>query len=113
MKWRNSMVRNMASRISELLTQQKLTQKELSQQTGITESSISHYVKGDRVPRGANLTKLASALGTTTDYLLKEENDSVSFNSEVDEVKMLIARNACKMTKAERYDLIRILMEDE
>lgn len=107
------MMRNMASRITELLTQQKLTQKELSLKTGITESSISHYVNGDRVPRGANLTRIADALGTTTDDLLRKESNDIGYNNEYDEVKMLIARNACRMSKDERYDLIRILMRDE
>lgn len=106
------MVRNMASQITELLTQQKLTQKELAKITGITESSISHYVKGDRIPRGANLTKIAKALGTTTDYLLRNEGDNMD-TIEIEEVKMLIARNAYKMSKDEKYDLVRILMKDE
>ena len=107
------MVSNMASRITELLTQQEMTQKELSLKTGITESSISHYVKGNRVPRGTNLTKIADALGTTVDYLLRKESDSIGYGNEIDEVKMLIARNACRMSKDERFDLIRILMKDE
>lgn len=51
--------------------------KELSLKTGITESSISHYVNGDRVPRGANLTKIADALGTTTDDLLRKESNDI------------------------------------
>ena len=51
------MMRNMACQITDLLSQKKMTQKELALKTGITESSISHYVKGNREPRGANLTK--------------------------------------------------------
>ena len=106
------MMRNMACQITDLLSQKKMTQKELALKTGITESSISHYVKGNREPRGANLTKI-EALGTTTDYLLRNESDSIGYNNDLYEVKMLIARNASKMTKDERLDLIRMLMKED
>lgn len=66
---------NMANRISNLLTQKGMTQKELAQKSGITESAISHYIKGDRVPRGVNLVKIANALGTSTDFLLNLGDD--------------------------------------
>ena len=46
------MARSMTYRIKEMIDQMGITQKELSEKTGITESAISHYVKGDRVPRG-------------------------------------------------------------
>ena len=106
------MMRNMACQITDLLSHKKMTQKELALKTGITESSISHYVKGNREPRGANLTKIAEALGTTTDYLLRNESDSIGYNNDLYEVKMLIARNASKMTKDERLDLIQMLMKE-
>ena len=52
------------NKIVELLKQNNMTQKELSKATGITESAISRYVKGDRLPRGVNLIKLAQALSS-------------------------------------------------
>ena len=52
------MARSIASRMAELLAQQKLTQKELAQRSGITEAAISRYIKGDRAPRGVNLAKI-------------------------------------------------------
>ena len=47
-----------ADQIATLLFQRKMTQKELAKVTDITESAISHYIKGDRVPRGVNLIKM-------------------------------------------------------
>lgn len=45
-------------------------QKELSEVTGISEATISHYLKGTRTPRGENLVKLAKALDCTVDELI-------------------------------------------
>lgn len=59
-----------SERISELMSQYKLTQKELAIKAGVTESAMSYYVKGERTPRSDVLTRIAKALNTTTDYLL-------------------------------------------
>lgn len=104
------MARGITNKIAKLLSEQNMTQKELAQLTGLTESTISHYVKGDRVPRGVNLVKIAKALGTTTDYLLETEektNERDSFET----VKTLIARNASNLTEAEKIELVGILVK--
>lgn len=108
-KEEKKMAREVASKIEELLSLRKMNQKDLAQMANITESAISHYIKGDRTPRGVNLIKIAKALGTTTDYLL--EHDSVQ-DSENDMivVKTLIARNAEKMTKDQKLELVGILL---
>lgn len=105
------MDRSVTNNISKLLLQQKMTQKELAQVSGITESAISHYVKGDRVPRGVNLMKIARALGTTVDYILGDDENNEESDLEV--VKTLIARNAPKMTKAEKMELVSILINED
>ena len=104
------MARTMTSRIKELLEQKGITQRKLSELTGITESAISHYIKGDRIPRGMSLVKIAQALGTTAD-------DLVSCDQELDKerdlvyAKALIARNASQMTTEEKIGFIKLLME--
>ena len=103
------MAKRTANRISELLEMRNMTQKDLSLATKITESAISHYVKGDRVPRGVNLMKIATALGTTTDYLL-EQNEVLDSEDEIKIVKTLIARNAEVMTIEDKMELVGILM---
>lgn len=93
-----------------MITKQGISQKQLSEMTGITESAISHYIKGDRVPRGANLVKIAKALGTTTDDLLSGDKE---MDKERDLVfaKSLIARNASKMTQEEKMQFIQLLID--
>lgn len=105
------MERNIANRIVELLSERNMTQKELAEAAGLTESAVSHYVKGDRVPRGANLIKMARALETTTDYLLNQD-DNKNIQGDMKVVKTLIARNASKMTKEEKMELLSILLGD-
>jgi len=104
------MGRRVTYRIKELLDQKGLTQKELSELTDITESAISRYVKGDRVPRGTNLVKIAKALGTTADDLLSGDEE---MDKETDLVfaKALIARNAADMTQEEKMEFVKILMD--
>ena len=102
------MAREVAKKIEEVLSLRKMTQKELAQATNITESAISHYIQGDRTPRGVNLIKIARALGTTTDYLLEHDSLQDSAN-DMEVVKTLIARNAEKMTKEQKMELVGIL----
>ena len=105
------MVRGIGRHIVELLNAQGMTQKDLAVEANITESAISHYIKGDRVPRGVNLIKIAKALGTTTDNLLEQEEFDRENDLKI--VKTLIARNAEAMTKEEKMELVGILIGGE
>ena len=105
------MARNLTYRIKEMLLEKGISQKQLSEITGITESAISNYVKGTRIPRGANLIKIANALGTTADDLLSGDKE---MDKEKDLIfaKSLIARNASQMTKEEKMEFIALLMNN-
>lgn len=77
------MAQNLGGRIAELLTQYNMTQRELADKAGITEVSMSRYIKGDRVPKGTTLANIATALHTTTDFLLNGEGSGTGdFESE-------------------------------
>lgn len=91
------------NKIIELLKVNNMTQKDLSDATGITESAISRYVKGDRLPRGVNLIKLAQALKTTPESIINEETNDVEI------IKSLIARNAGNLTDNEKIEIITLL----
>lgn len=64
------MEQNLGGRIAELLNQLNMTQRELADKVHVTEVSMSRYIKGDRVPKGPTIANIATALHTTTDYLL-------------------------------------------
>ena len=98
-------------RLKTLLSKNGMTQKELASAVGCTEAAISHYIKGDRVPRASVLTKIAIALDTTSDYLM--EGIPTDATGELDYAKKLIARNVTQMSKSEKKAIINILMGDD
>lgn len=102
----------MADRITELLREKNMTQKELALKANMTESAVSHYIKGDRVPRGVSLMKIARALETTTDDLLVSDS-SLKQENEFDLAKTIIARNAKGLTKKEKMELVSLLMGED
>lgn len=64
-------------RLNQTLQKQNITQKQLSELTGITEQSISRYVNGSRTPGTPELIKIADALDVSIDYLLGRINITV------------------------------------
>lgn len=82
-----------SDRISALMKQQHITQKQLAIKAGVTESAMSFYVKGERTPRSDVLTRIAKALGTTSDYLLGIDN---AVNKDEDKLSYL-QRNLGKL----------------
>lgn len=101
----------LGERLKELLEKKKMTQHELAERVGCTEAAISHYIKGDRIPRSSVLAKIAVTLDTTSDYL--SEGVPVDSRDELIYAKKLIARNAAKMTTAEKREILSILMGDD
>ena len=99
-------------RLLDIMRELHLNQKQLAHSVGITEAALSHYIKGDRIPRSTVLAKIASTLGTSSDYLLggiqAHDTDTDSFQ----QVRRLIARNAKQMTMSEKKELINILLAD-
>ena len=98
-------------RFADLLRERDMTQREIAAATNLTEGAISHYLKGDREPKGAILLNIANALGTSTDYL-SGKSDEVrpdGSDGEVAEAYRLVARNARNMTAEEKERFIRAL----
>lgn len=48
-----------------------ITQKELANKAGVTESAISHYIKGDRIPNIATMVRIAKVLNIDLNELKK------------------------------------------
>ncbi len=59
-----------ANRIINALNRTGISQRQLADATGMTEVSISRYVKGKRIPSARIIGQIADALGVTTDYLI-------------------------------------------
>ncbi len=96
------MGKNLGEKISMLLSEQRITQKELAERIGVTEGAMSRYVTGTREPKPEVIANIATALHTTSDYLLGIENKQ--------SLHRIIARNAKKMTAEEKDELIKAIL---
>jgi len=87
-----------------------MTQKQLADKVGITEASVSHYLKGDRSPRASVISKMADALGCKAEFLLgtNVSNDEDDF----DTVYRMMARSAKQFTPEEKAQLVKILFKE-
>ena len=63
-----------AERLQYILWKSNMTQKELSETTGLTAAAISHYVNGTQCPHSPSLVLIADALNVSTDFLLGRTN---------------------------------------
>jgi len=61
---------NIGARILPLMKKKGMAQRELANMIGVTETSISRYISGQRVPKANIVVYMADALNTTTDYIL-------------------------------------------
>lgn len=100
---------NIGKRIEKILENSNMSQRDLANRIGVDESIVSRIIKGERTPKSDVLANIATALHTTSDYLLGIEND------EFDSSKLvrLIARNSSKMSDADKKALLNALFEEE
>lgn len=64
---------NFGERMKLMLESKGMSQSVLARKSGITEVSISRYIKGDRVPNVKALKRIAEALECSVSDLLEEE----------------------------------------
>lgn len=106
------MAKTFGEKILELLQKKRMTQKELAVMIGVTEATMSRYVKDSHVPRGEIVANIATALQTTSDYLLDRE-ESADLKNDYPQIQRLIARNAALMTDEQKRELINALFDTQ
>lgn len=57
-------------RLRKLRNDKRLTQQQLGELTGVSKTSVIYWEKDENIPKHESLVALASALNTTTAYLL-------------------------------------------
>lgn len=65
-------------RLSALLEECGMSQRELADKIGITEVSMSRYIRSERVPRATEIINMAKVLGVPTAYLIGTEQPHIS-----------------------------------
>ena len=101
----------LSERIIELIKQNGMTQKELAERACVSQAAMSHYIKGDRIPNSETLSNIATALRTTSDYLLGRDDASDIFD--YPQICRILARNAKNLTSNEKAQLIKTLFGEE
>jgi len=101
---------SLGQKITELLKEKGITQRELASRIESTEMTVSRYVRDERQPKAETLARIAQVLNTTTDDLLGRDilkDDEGEFLK----IHRLIARNASKMSAEKKNELIKTLLE--
>lgn len=95
-------------RVLDLLTEVGYSRKEFSKMIGVTESALCRYLNDEREPKMEIVANMATALNTTTDYLLRGIEDNESFEN----TYRLVARGTVSMTEEEKIKLMKVLMNN-
>ena len=95
----------LGERIKLLMDAQGYNQRELAGMVGVTESAMSRYLSNEREPKLEVIANLATALNTTSDYLISG-TEPVNDNAEL---YQLVARSTTKLTDDQKIKLIRLL----
>lgn len=56
--------------LQEMLLEANMTQRELAEDTGLTEAAVSHYINKRRMPTVRALVNIAYSLGCSFDELM-------------------------------------------
>ena len=96
----------MGDRIHRLMKENDYTQKELASMIGVTESAMSRYLNNEREPKAEVIANLATALNTSSDYLISGKQSQEDFA----ELYRLVARSTTTMTDEEKLKLVRMLI---
>ena len=94
-------------RVKNLMKEKKLTQKELSALSGISEPSLCRYLKGQIEPRMDIIQNLARALNVSVEYLLGQSEEECS--SAADETIRIVALNRKILSDEDKQQIIEIL----
>ena len=96
------------AKVKQLMAAKGMNQKQLSQLSGITEASVSRYLKGERTARLDIMVNFAKALSVTTEYLLNDDEETEI--RPYTEIATAIARNGGSLTAEEKNSLIAMIL---
>ena len=94
-------------KVLKLMKQKGITQKDLSQMSGIAESSISRYLHSEKMPRFDVVINFAKALDIETEYLLEKNEKSESAYTSI---ATAVARKGSELTAEEKNRLIALIL---
>ena len=99
----------LGDRITILLKEKHIAQKDLAIAVGVTESALSRYINNEREPKLEVLANLATALDTTVDYLTTGAKPETDFY----EIYRLVARSSYTLTETQKMQIIEAVMKNK
>ena len=102
------MTEELGNRMRKLMQQHGINQSQLAARAGTTQPNISKYLAGEREPTSSTLANIATALHTTSEYLLglPESGTGTPFGT----IKAYCARHGGDLSEEETRDLIMTLL---
>ena len=68
----------MANAIRAIMKQRRLTQTKVAAFVGVSDMAVSYWCRGKDAPVGANLDRLAAALGVAPEFLTKPDHEGIA-----------------------------------
>lgn len=108
-------MRNFGQRLSGVLHQKKMEQRELAEVLGVTNRAVSAYVTGKSYPKMEHFIKMADYLDVSTDFLLgfTKNQKGIPFEDKTDPLKddiLTIKRCYEKLSARERKVFMDFVM---
>ena len=100
-------ISNWQGKVKILMQEQKIKQRVLAEKCGISEVTLSRYLKGERSARVETIIQIAEVLNVSLDFLLGEDFSSVS---SFDELRKQIMLNKKNLNSSQKLQLISLLL---
>lgn len=97
------------NRIKQLRKKHNFTQSELAEKVGLTYVQIGRYEKRGALPSSEVLSKLATALDTTTDFLTNGDKDIRTSNELKDNIILGLFKKVEQLEEKDKEMIITFL----
>jgi len=103
------MSNKLGDKILKLCKQKGLKQRDLADKIGVTEVSVSRYIRGTRIPNANILKKMAEVLEVSVGEILGEKDKTEEESEKFDSAYNTIKEIKDKLTVEEKMKIVRLL----
>ncbi len=98
-------------RVKELMIRENVNQKTLAEKSGISEASLSRYLKGTTRPRMDVIINIANFFKVDANTLAEPTAAQLSGDVAFEQTYSLVTRNRSKLTEEQKKKIILALIE--
>lgn len=102
---------SLGERMKYLLKKKKISQRQLADKCGISEQTISRYIRGTRFPGSIELFNMADALGVSADYLFGREPSAMSVDDLITRLGVLSNDMTLSVNECLEYHRAKLIVE--